>query len=348
MRQREARRQREAAQATISAHVYHEIRNVVGAVLALAERASEAVDLALEEKSGQNIKNLPEEVRKLTEHQRLVCQHAVNTLNDMLDVARMENGTYRPSMEVIDLGALCRQAAALQSPRLKQGVDMILDVPKDGELVVLSDPALLLQYLTNLLSNAAKFTELGHVMVTCDHRIVANSGWVEVILGVCDTGPGIRQQDQERVLQAFTTGTAVPREDIGPAARSTGIGLRLANLIAQILGDVKHPCIDPAENREENCMHISHPIPESLKERLQDGGGPGTFLTIKACMQLASESLIEAAKKKSNESQQTDFNFTQFTLAPTGFFAYLLSTTSAQCAKWLLCYFRNSAPPSQT
>ena len=48
------------------------------------------------------------------EHQRLVCGHAVNTLNDMLDVSRMENGTYKPSALVIDLGALCQQAAKLQ------------------------------------------------------------------------------------------------------------------------------------------------------------------------------------------------------------------------------------------
>ena len=75
MRQREAEAAQDA-QSTISAHVYHEIRNVVGAVLALAERASEAVDLALEETSGELIKKLPDEVRQLTEHQRLVCAHA--------------------------------------------------------------------------------------------------------------------------------------------------------------------------------------------------------------------------------------------------------------------------------
>ena len=42
-----------AAQATISAHVYHEIRNVVGSVLALADRATEAVDLALIEEDNE-------------------------------------------------------------------------------------------------------------------------------------------------------------------------------------------------------------------------------------------------------------------------------------------------------
>ena len=77
-----------AAQATISAHVYHEIRNVVGSVLALADRATEAVDLALIEDSGENgLRELPTRVRELTDHQRLVCQHAVDTLNDMLDVS---------------------------------------------------------------------------------------------------------------------------------------------------------------------------------------------------------------------------------------------------------------------
>ena len=77
-----------AAQATISAHVYHEIRNVVGSVLALADRATEAVDLALIEDSGENgLRELPTRVRELTDHQRLVCQHAVDTLNDILDVS---------------------------------------------------------------------------------------------------------------------------------------------------------------------------------------------------------------------------------------------------------------------
>lgn len=76
-----------AAQATISAHVYHEIRNVVGSVLALADRATEAVDLALIEDDEIGLRELPTRVRELTDHQRLVCQHAVDTLNDMLDVS---------------------------------------------------------------------------------------------------------------------------------------------------------------------------------------------------------------------------------------------------------------------
>ena len=80
-------------------------------VLALADRAMEAVDLALNEESEVGLHELPTRVRQLTDHQRLVCQHAVDTLNDMLDVAKMENRTYSPKTEVIDLGQLCLKAA---------------------------------------------------------------------------------------------------------------------------------------------------------------------------------------------------------------------------------------------
>ena len=73
----------------------------------------------------------------------------------MLDVAKMENGTYTPKHEVIDLGDLCRKAAALQSPRMRATVNLVLNVPSPDSLFVISDSVLLLQYLSNLLSNAA-------------------------------------------------------------------------------------------------------------------------------------------------------------------------------------------------
>jgi len=202
-----------AAQATISAHVYHEIRNVVGSVLALADRATEAVDLALIEDSGENgLRELPTRVRELTDHQRLVCQHAVDTLNDMLDVAKMENGTYTPKHEVIDLGEICRKAAALQSPRMRPRVVLELNVPPPNTSFVISDSVLLLQYLSNLLSNAAKFTSAGGVVLVCTVR-EAGPHWLDVTLGVADSGPGIAKQSQRHVMRAFTTGDALPQED---------------------------------------------------------------------------------------------------------------------------------------
>ena len=201
---------------------------------------------------------------------------------------------------------------------MKSKVKLRLDCPPPDECVVLSDPALLLQYLTNLLSNAAKFTDSGHVMITCyvtPHP--TDKGWVDVVLGVADTGPGIPPADQERVLQAFTTGSAVPCEDIGACAvHSTGIGLRLSNLIAQILGEVGAPggCristtdgggkVGDESSRVEtttvqHSIRITSPLPTRLREKMAGGGGgPGTYLTIKASMELAPPDRIQSAQSR--------------------------------------------------
>ena len=199
------------------------------------------------------MQRLPDAVRKLTEHQRVVCQHAVNTLNDMLDVAKIENGTYLPKEDVVDLGALCARAAELQGPRLQHAVELIVDAPQPGSLVVLTDRVLLLQFMTNLLSNAAKFTSTGKVLIFCAALEHSSSSMADVVLAVADTGPGIAPAQQKRVLMAFTTGDAVPHEDLSDtaaASRSTGIGLRLADLIANVLSLHGGPEVEVDEDDE--------------------------------------------------------------------------------------------------
>ena len=314
MKQREAEAAT-AAQATISAHVYHEIRNVVGSVLALADRATEAVDLALIEEDDEfGLRDLPTRVRELTDHQRLVCQHAVDTLNDMLDVAKMENGTYTPKHEVIDLSELCRKAAALQSPRMRPRVTLELNVPISGSSHVISDSVLLLQYLSNLLSNAAKFTAKGGVVLVCNVR-EAGPNWLEVTLGVADSGPGIAGDAQRHVLRAFTTGDALPQEDMVGGTKSTGIGLRLADLIAHTITE---PSLKPrqdgtklnknskavktldmstlsTEQYPENGLRIESPLEKDHIFHVANGG-PGSFIYFQSAIQRASAEAIARYK----------------------------------------------------
>ena len=100
----------------------------------LVERLVDARKTESSQRGQQMMQRLPDAVRKLTEHQRVVCQHAVNTLNDMLDVAKIENGTYLPKEDVVDLGALCARAAELQGPRLQHAVELIVDAPQPGSV----------------------------------------------------------------------------------------------------------------------------------------------------------------------------------------------------------------------
>lgn len=261
-------------------------------VLALADRAMEAVDLALNEESEVGLHELPTRVRQLTDHQRLVCQHAVDTLNDMLDVAKMENRTYSPKTEVIDLGQLCLKAAKLQSPRMREGVTLSLQVPDCDTVYVISDSVLLLQYLSNLLSNAAKFTSSGGVVLVCSVKSIGNN-WLEVTLGVADSGKGIHPKEQRHVLRAFTTGDELPQEDVVAPTKSTGIGLRLADLIAQTIAEPSLTAlVDRVSKKETATLRIESPLNAS-NERHVPGGGPGTFIYFRNALQLASADAIE-------------------------------------------------------
>jgi len=318
MKQREAEAAT-AAQATISAHVYHEIRNVVGSVLALADRATEAVDLALiEEDDGVGLRELPTRVRELTDHQRLVCQHAVDTLNDMLDVAKMENGTYTLKREVIDLGELCRRAAALQSPRMRSRVSLELNIPAPETFYVISDSVLLLQYLSNLLSNAAKFTAEGGVSLVCIAR-EAGPDWVEVTLGVADSGKGISRDAQQVVLRAFTTGDALPQEDTIGGMKGTGIGLHLADLIVHTITEPlktlqdgtisKNVKISEAGTLSEDSIDLHEVSVDGLRiespldkthNHFVPNGGLGTFIYFQSAIQRASE--IQICRHQENPS----------------------------------------------
>jgi len=321
-----------AAQATISAHVYHEIRNVVGSVLALADRAMEAVDLALiEDETEFGLKELPTRVQELTDHQRLVCQHAVDTLNDMLDVAKMENGTYTPKHEVIDLGDLCRKAAALQSPRMRVTVNLELNVPSPDTLFVISDSVLLLQYLSNLLSNAAKFTACGGVILVCQVR-EAGPNWLEVTLGVSDSGPGIPRDSQRHVLRAFTTGDALPQEDRIGGTKSTGIGLRLADLIAHTIAE---PSLKPHQDGSvvtvpesgtlsENSLNLFGPGNTSTGLRIESplspehehyvpNGGPGTFIYFQNAIQRAPQDAIARHRANPTGEPSPEIDFGAYT-----------------------------------
>jgi hypothetical protein len=240
-------------------------------------------------------------------------------------VAKMENGTYTPKHEVIDLGELCTKAAALQSPRMRPNVILELNVPAPNTSFIISDSVLLLQYLSNLLSNAAKFTVDGGVVLVCIVR-EAGPNWIEVTLGVADSGPGIATEAQRHVLRAFTTGDALPQEDRIGGTKSTGIGLRLADLISKTLtepslkprqdgavvkmegGTLSKGSLGLLEDISDAGLKIESPLGPDHEHHVPNGG-PGAFIYFQSAIQRASQEAIERHRENpSGEAfQEIDF-----------------------------------------
>ena len=254
----------------------------------------------------------------------------------------MENGTYTPKHEVIDLGELCRKAAALQSPRMRPNVIVELNVPAPNTSFIISDSVLLLQYLSNLLSNAAKFTVEGGVVLVCIVR-EAGPNWIEVTLGVADSGPGIATEAQRHVLRAFTTGDALPQEDRIGGTKSTGIGLRLADLISKTLtepslkpnqdgnvikiegGTLSKGSLGLLENVSDAGLKIESPLEPDHKHHVPNGG-PGAFIYFQSAIQRASQEAIERHRENPSGDVFQEFDF--------GTYLYEVEFAGERC-----CYF---------
>ncbi|MBH3406205.1 response regulator [Pseudomonas glycinae] len=141
----------------------------------------------------------------------------VELLNDILDLSKFDAGQLELEHIPFDLGSLIEDTANLLSQNAAPSVELTCLIDPHFPALVLGDPTRVRQIVSNLLSNALKFTRFGRV----DVRL---STWKDgVRIEVCDTGIGIAQEAQVKIFQPFTqAGAGITRQYGG-----TGLGLAL-------------------------------------------------------------------------------------------------------------------------
>lgn len=155
-------------------------------------------------------------------------RHLLDMINDILDVTQIEAGTVTPVIEEFDLYDLLTEAQAQVAATI-QGKGLVLreELPHQR---MRTDRRRLLQCVLNFLSNAAKFTDTGSIVV--EARIVSPSGKAKekelVEIAVTDTGIGIGEEDLARIFLPFSR-IVIPERTIVPG---TGLGLFLTRKIA--------------------------------------------------------------------------------------------------------------------
>ncbi len=158
----------------------------------------------------------------------------LNLLDDILDVSKIEAGKLQIEHHVFDLYACIDSVIALLNPKcVQKGLTLTHfidpDVPKNIE----GDSHRLKQILTNLMSNAIKFTEVGQVSLrVIAHQTDAASPRHELQFMIQDTGIGISAQQQTNLFQAFSqVDTSITRKYGG-----TGLGLTISQQLAHLMG----------------------------------------------------------------------------------------------------------------
>ncbi|MBD9603664.1 response regulator [Pseudomonas sp. PDM10] len=141
----------------------------------------------------------------------------VELLNDILDLSKFDAGQLELEHIPFDLGSLIEDTANLLSQNAAPSVELSCLIDPQFPALVLGDPTRVRQIVSNLLSNALKFTRFGRV----DVRLSTFGDGVRI--EVCDTGIGIAQDAQVKIFQPFTqAGAGITRQFGG-----TGLGLAL-------------------------------------------------------------------------------------------------------------------------
>jgi CheY-like chemotaxis protein len=153
-------------------------------------------------------------------------QHMSLLLDDLLDVSRITHGTLQLRRQQTDLQSVVGAAVETARPLIDERQHrLVVDVP--ANLQVYGDPLRLAQVLSNLLTNAAKYTN-----PRGDIRVTADEVGGELVMSVEDSGIGIASEDLTKVFGMF----AQVRSAQEHAAGGLGIGLALARGIIDLHG----------------------------------------------------------------------------------------------------------------
>ncbi|WP_271407850.1 response regulator [Pseudomonas sp. Q1-7] len=199
------------ARAAFLANMSHEIRTPLNGLLGM-------LDLALD--------------GPLNAEQRRQLQIAhdsgsvlVELLNDILDLSKFEAGQLELEQIPFDLGTLLEDTANLLSQNTAPGVELTCLIDPQLPSLVVGDPTRVRQVISNLLSNALKFTRFGRV----DLRATSSPGGV--LITVRDTGIGISSEALPKLFQPFSQGSAGITRQFG----GTGLGLALTRHLCEAM-----------------------------------------------------------------------------------------------------------------
>lgn len=144
--------------------------------------------------------------------------------NGLLDISRLDAGDVTTEIHPMSLDAMAGTLRAVYAPAANErGLALMLE---GSGLDVQSDPAQLERILGNLIDNAIKYTERGHVAMT------ACRDGAQVRIDVVDTGRGIATEHQARIFEEFFQVSNTARD----RAQGLGIGLAVVRRLAQLLG----------------------------------------------------------------------------------------------------------------
>jgi PAS domain S-box-containing protein len=212
------------AKSIFLANMSHEIRTPLNAVLGYADILNSVITDKAQKDYIASIKSSGKSL--------------LTIINDVLDLSKIEAGKLELEFDYVHTMAFFSEFEKIFSFRLKEkGVSFILDIASGTPAGLYVDEARLRQVLLNLIGNAVKFTNEGHVRLvvyferpqTVQYAPQKSEEYIDLVMEVEDTGIGVSKELQERIFEEFVQAE-------GSRMQGTGLGLAITRRLVQIMG----------------------------------------------------------------------------------------------------------------
>ena len=205
------------AKSSFLANMSHEIRTPINAVLGMNEMIlREAQD---------------EEIRGYAQNIQSAGTALLSLINDILDISKIESGKMELMPEKYQLGGLIYDILLVVQPRIeKKGLQLVLDVDENIPNELYGDEVRIRQIITNIMTNAVKYTEKGSVTLRVKME-KKDARHIILKVAVKDTGIGIKES-KEVLFASFQRGRDLRAHHI----EGTGLGLSITQQLLEMMG----------------------------------------------------------------------------------------------------------------
>ncbi|BAY27203.1 two-component sensor histidine kinase [Calothrix sp. NIES-2100] len=202
----------------------HELKSPLASIIGYS-------DLFLRQQRQQNGKN---DTPVNLEHIERVLRngrHLLRLINDILEVSRYDTGKIQPQPEFINVCELINNVLEMLEPQAREkNLPIIVNCVRAPQQVF-TDPVKMQQIVTNLITNAIRYTESGSVNITC--QVLDEQKWA---IAVRDTGIGIAPENQTQIFEPYFRVTSMNNSYV---PGSTGLGLAIvARLVKLLQGEI--------------------------------------------------------------------------------------------------------------
>jgi signal transduction histidine kinase/ActR/RegA family two-component response regulator len=223
------------------ANMSHELRTPLNSISILSNLLAENAEANLTENQVEYARTIQSSGRDL-----------LTLINQILDLSKIESGRVEVHRERVPLEDVVEHAERTFRPVARQkNIELEVTIAPDAPVAIATDPQRLQQILTNLLSNAFKFTESGSVKMriglTKDlghiHGRALRAASEVLAFSITDSGIGIPPEKQQLIFEAFQQVDASTARVYG----GTGLGLTISRELARLLGGEIHLVSAPGE-----------------------------------------------------------------------------------------------------